>query len=88
MKRKPALIDPISQATLYVKPYANNEHLGNATAFVVVYKGREYLITNWHVLSGRDAETRHALHSSLAIPNFLRVAHHINETSRRARASR
>jgi hypothetical protein len=46
--------------------------------FSLPTQGREYLITNWHVLSGRDAKTRQPLHPSAAIPNFLRVAHHVS----------
>ena len=54
------LIDPIS-----------------AVSLLVVGKGDNvYLVTNWHVVSGRHAATNKPLSSTGGIPNRLLVWHH------------
>ncbi len=45
--------------------------LANATGFFYSYGNNIYLVTNWHVLSGRDSQTGQPRHSSGAIPHSL-----------------
>ncbi len=66
-------IDPLSTCSLYVEPYFNDTKLSTASAFVLFYKESYFLITNWHVVSGRDADTEKCLDKNSAIPNKLLV---------------
>ena len=47
--------------------------LSSATGCLYKENEHTYLITNWHVLSGRHAQTKAPLHTSAALPDQLRV---------------
>ena len=51
--------------------------LGEASGFFCGYQGRTFLVTSWHVVSGRHYQTKRPLHSSRALPGKLRVHTHI-----------
>lgn len=70
-------VDRLSATSLYLKLYARGNFLSNATAFVVSHCGRAFLVTNWHVLSGRHAETEKPLSKTAGIPDQVRIAHHM-----------
>lgn len=71
------LIDPVSATSLRVVPKFNSVPLASATAFTLEWMGTPYLITNWHVVSGRDADTGECLDkTNAAIPNVLSVNFH------------
>lgn len=70
------IVDPLSVSSLLVIPRANGIALGTATGFVVEHKARQYLITNWHVVSGRDSNTGNALSHSAALPDEIGIMHH------------
>jgi hypothetical protein len=50
-------IDPFSLTTVPLQQYANGMKIGDATGFVWRRHDRNYLITNWHVVTGRHAVT-------------------------------
>lgn len=50
--------------------------LGNGTGFVVKKNDLFYLITNWHAVHGRSAETLQPLHSSMALPDQMTIVFH------------
>jgi hypothetical protein len=51
-------IDQFSLTTVPIELFFNKTSLGHATAFVwKSVDNRYFLITNWHVVSGRDATT-------------------------------
>jgi len=50
-------VDAYSLATVPVQQVANNTPMNSATAFIWKRNKQHYLITNWHVISGRDART-------------------------------
>jgi hypothetical protein len=55
--------------------------LGDATGFFCAYRGHTFLVTNWHVVSGRHYQTNLPLHHSRALPGVLKVHAHIaNQT--------
>lgn len=56
---------------------SNGQHLGTATAFVAVHASGEYLVTNWHVVSGRNTEDGKPMHGSGAVPETLHVMHNV-----------
>jgi S1-C subfamily serine protease len=54
--------------------------MGTATAFVVREDGRDYLVTNWHVLAGRDPVTGEFSGRFAAPPETLKVLHNASDT--------
>lgn len=69
-------VDPLSGTALHIVPLFNEVSLASATGFTVNVRGVSYLITNWHVVSGRNADTGACLDRNAAIPNKLAVAFH------------
>ena len=74
--QKPVFIDPLSVRSLYVIMSKGNKKLGMATGFVVEKDGKYYLITNWHVLSGRNPQTNQPFDKSGDTPDRIHVIHH------------
>jgi len=70
------LIDPLSGSSLRLELVALGNIVGTATGFVVARGGRHFLITNWHVVSGRHPETRQPLLGNGAVPDQIRIYHH------------
>jgi hypothetical protein len=72
-------LDPLSFTTARLQPFYNETHLSNATGFFIAGtlpdgSSNFWLVTNWHVLTGRNINAPHkALHSQGCIPNRLRV---------------
>ena len=64
-----------SVASLYLQPEFHQASLGSATGFVVERAGGRYLVTNFHVVSGRHPDTGENLHPSGAWPNTIRIVH-------------
>lgn len=66
---------------MYKKPFAgveaNNNLLSTATGFVVEQGENRSLITNWHVLSGRNTETVKPLSDTAGIPDEIGILHHV-----------
>ena len=50
-------IDPYSLTTVPLEQFANGNSFGSATGFVWRRRDQHYLITNWHVVTGKDART-------------------------------
>jgi hypothetical protein len=62
---------------LFVHDAGGNEVLiGRATAFCDRWAGRQYLITNWHNVTGRDPATGQPRQPDCVVPSFVR-AHYI-----------
>lgn len=67
-----------SVSSLYVETRANGNKLGNATAFVVEHGRARYLVTNWHVVTGRHRITLMDLNPDVVHPpEDLEVHHHL-----------
>lgn len=69
-------VDSLSSHSLLLKPRTGDQTLSRATGFVVETQEEDYLITNWHVLSGRHPQTGQTLHADGEIPTRLTVIHH------------
>lgn len=70
-------VDPLSCTSLFIEPCFNEIGLSVATGFLLKYCEDTYLITNWHVVSGKDADSLECLDKKhLAIPNNLMVSFH------------
>lgn len=65
--------DPLSASPVRIEPFFQEQPLASATGFTVMLADRPYHITNWHVVSGRDADTGVCLDRNAALPDSLRV---------------
>jgi hypothetical protein len=66
-------IDQFSLVTTPIEPLFNDTVLGCATGFVWKVNRRYYLVTNWHVVTGRRFPTGEYLKSHGGRPNLLRT---------------
>lgn len=67
--------DWYSLASVPIEMFFNDEPLATGTAFFWREDGRNYLITNWHNLSGRDPESGQCLDKKRSgVPNRIRVS--------------
>lgn len=72
-------IDPLSLASIRLDlfrkdPVTNTPVVfGPASGFIVKPASQYYLITNWHVLTGKDADTEQALSNTGALPCLVRL---------------
>ena len=62
---KQVLIDPLSNSSLFVESRVNGKSLGTATGFCIEAKGKFFLVTNWHVVTGRNPDTGELLSNNL-----------------------
>lgn len=69
----PTEIDLYSLSTVPVMTFFDNTALGNATAFVWRRDDQSYLVTNWHVVTGRNNETGDNLNQQGGRPNRLQL---------------
>ncbi len=70
-------IDPLSARSHLIELMAHGRSLSTATGFIVQPAEQPYLITNWHVVTGRHADTGELLSPETgAIPDEVRILHH------------
>lgn len=69
-------IDPLSARPLYLIQVKGDQTLGMATGFVVQKGDKYYLITNWHVVSGRHPKTNQVKDPAGRTPDALLIWHH------------
>ena len=72
-KEKNITINSYSLASYYVDLLFNDKKISNATCFFSKQNGKIYLVTNWHVVSGKNADSFELLDQWGAIPNIIRV---------------
>lgn len=69
----PRVTEP-SRAVVHVTAKVGENVLGQAaSAFFVEYEGQPWLITNWHVVAGRNTTTGEPLSATAATPDHLLV---------------
>jgi len=73
---KQVLIDPLSTSSLIVESRVNGKSLGTATGFCIEANEKFFLVTNWHVVAGRNPDTGELLSNTGGIPDELRIVHH------------
>jgi Trypsin-like peptidase domain len=66
-----------SLASLLLGTSTNNIPTGSATGFVVERAGARFLVTNFHVLAGRDPQTGANLHPLGAWPDRISIFHNL-----------
>ncbi len=64
-------LDQFSLVTVPIELFFDETWLGQGTGFVWREANRNYLVTNWHVLSGRDFFNGKCLHEMGGIPNRI-----------------
>jgi len=69
-------IDPLSVTSLFLEIVHNNQIIGSASGFVVEFNNNYYLVTNWHVVSGRNPATNQSLLQGGITPTHLYITHH------------
>ena len=73
------LIHPISRCTHLIIIYYKNNSLeksidfGSATGFIWENNKQHYLITNWHVVSGKNSITNQCIHQFGCRPNYIEM---------------
>lgn len=67
-------INDNSTKSFFIEIYSNGIKISNATGFEIQYR-HKYLITNWHVVSGKHLITKKCLDSNCAIPDKLIVTY-------------
>lgn len=70
------ILDSFSSHSLYLEQVCNSEKYGRATGFIIKYEDKDYLITNWHVVSGINPFTGDTTDSLKRIPDELIIFHH------------
>src|SRR5688572_28200032 len=66
-------VDYWSLSAVPVDTYFNDQYVSSATAFFWNFAGKTYLVTAWHVFSGRHFQTDKNLSEKGAWPNRIRV---------------
>ncbi len=69
-------LDPLSFTSLHLSLYAAGQAIGTATGFVVKASERFFLVTNWHVASGRNPANGQPLYAKGLIPDSMGIVHH------------
>lgn len=69
-------IDPLTRVPLHIEVYFDSKLISNATGFMCEKRGAKYLVTNWHVVSGRHPDNLRVLSRDGAVPNRVQVWHH------------
>lgn len=74
------IADSATRVPIRVEPSFESVGIGNATAFFYQLDGGTWLITNWHVVTGRDPSTRKILNQNVraAIPDSLKLHYPVN----------
>lgn len=69
-------IDPLSLTSVHLECFACGNSLSVASGFIIKFKDRFYVITNWHVVSGKNADTGQLLAQHGAVPDTIKIKHH------------
>jgi len=77
-----ATIHPVSRCTTPVETYFNETSLGVSTGFFYRKNKQDYLVTNWHVLTGKNPITGKHLSNSAGEPNRINIWQHRTDGNR------
>jgi hypothetical protein len=69
-------VSPLSLTTFQLQQWFNDTKLSTGTGFFWRSGEHLYLVTNWHVVTGRDQQSGRCLHTMGAIPNKLTFTFH------------
>jgi len=69
-------IDPLSCNSLYLTSLHQGTQIGTATGYIMQADEKNYLITNWHVLSDRNPSNDLPLNANSITPDQIAIWHH------------
>lgn len=69
-------VDQYSAVPVPLWLVGNGQQLGRATGFFHSCKGKNYLVSNWHVFSGRHPSTGQPIHHAGGIPDTVELWMH------------
>lgn len=69
-------VQPLSAATAVLEMYAGDTCVGIGTGFAYRFRGKPYLITNWHNLTGRDPATGQPRTTDGVVPTTVKARLH------------
>jgi hypothetical protein len=70
-------VDPMSVKSLLLQLFSHGQRLGSATGFIVQKNQKAYLVTNWHVVSGRRPDTNAAFDTQGRYPDEIQILHNV-----------
>lgn len=74
------IIDPLSCVSLHLECYLQGARIGFGTGFVVKKNQTNYLITNWHVVTGRNPNDGQPLaRDGLTDPDVIAIWYHATQ---------
>jgi hypothetical protein len=69
----PITVDPLSCITVRIECYIREEQLSTASGFLYTVADKTYLITTWHVVTGRHPDTGRCLSKTAATPDRIKI---------------
>jgi len=69
------IISDLSAQSIFLELTADGKNLGSATGFIIIHDDRPYLLTNWHVVTGKHPDS-HELMGDSYYPDEIVVYHH------------
>lgn len=72
-------IDPYSTCSVYIQSLFDEHELGIATGFFVKVENDIFLVSNWHVFSGRDPASGQPKNKHGAVPNRISIHYLLKE---------
>lgn len=67
-------ISDLSAQSIFLELTADDKNLGSATGFIVEHGEKPYLITNWHVVTGKNPDTQDSI--GVYYPDEIVIFHH------------
>lgn len=64
---------PVSFSSVFVEVFFGDINIGNATGFLWLHNETHYLITNWHVVTGRSPTNKQPIDKHGTVPDKLKL---------------
>ncbi|MBC8204290.1 MAG: trypsin-like peptidase domain-containing protein [FCB group bacterium] len=75
-------VNPLSTSSLLIELYDDSKKLGIATGFIIEWENKHYLITNWHVVTGKNPRTGEIKMPTGNIPSYIQIWHYYKRFGR------
>lgn len=72
-------IDEYSLTSIRLSLLSGGTKIGTATGFIAMIGNKAFLVSNWHVLSGRNAHTGQPMNQRHAVPDTVRFSLHVRQ---------
>ena len=72
-------VDPLSVTSLLVVLVSNNVPIATGTGFVVEKNSKYYLVSNWHVITGRRPDNNLSTDPQGRFPDQIRILHNTKD---------